>query len=256
MKKFLVFSLMVLSMIFLVSCGGDSKKEDKDSSKNGSEQTDDSGSDSSSDKDFTVDENIFEVPADQDNTAGAPCDPETFVEFCEGNAYVDCCEAYTDEGELQYLVRKNECNGETPVCFVSREKNEAEKREYNWAACYSSCEGENTGKGQACITYDNGYSFVLEDYRCIETSKGKLKFSEDETLCNSACSEDGKTCEIKQCDPAEDKSYCDENGILHECNDWLSLATVSFCENFPEEPLVCAYIENEDRFGCMSEPVD
>ena len=259
MKKFFVLSLIVLSMVFLVSCGGDSKKEDKESGKNGSEQTDDSdsgGTDSGSPEDYKVDENIFEVPAGQNNTPGAPCDDKTFVEFCDGNAYVDCSEEYVEgaegEGEYKFVVRKVECNGENPVCFVSRQKDEEENREYNWAACYSSCENEDIGKGQGCTTYDKGYSFILEDYECIETSKGKLKFSDDSTPCNSACSEDGKTCEIKECDPEKDTTYCDENGVLHECAEWSALESAYFCNSM--KMMVCRYEEDFGFFGCFDDP--
>ena len=248
MKKFFVLSLMVLSMICFASCGSsdDSKEE------NNKEGNKDGGNGNST----VVDENILEVPADQDNTVGAPCDDKTFIEFCDGNAYVDCSEEYVEEaegeGEYKYVVRKYECSGEAPVCFVSKYKSDEENKEYNWAACYSLCEKEDPDKGQGCTTYDSGYSFMIEEYECVETSKGRIKFSEDSTLCNSACSEDGKTCEIKKCDPSKDKPYCDENGVLHECAEWSGLESAYFCGSM--KLMTCRYDEDFGGFGCFDDP--
>ncbi|MBP5406642.1 hypothetical protein J6Z19_05780 [bacterium] len=257
MKKFFVLSLIVLSVIFLVSCGGGSKEE-KENGKNGSEQTDDSdsgGTDSGSPEDYKVDENILEVPADQDNTAGALCDPKTFVESCDGNAYIDCYEDWVDDETYAYIVHRTECSGEAPICFVSKHKNEEENREYNWANCYSSCENENTGKSEGCTSYDNGYSFLLEEYECVETSKGKLKFTGGAYKpCDSGCSADGKTCEIKKCDLEKDKPYCDENGVLHECSNWeegMVYQEAYFCGSM--KMMTCRYDEDFGGFGCFED---
>ena len=254
MKKFFVLSLMVLAMICFVSCGSsDDSKEEKEGNKKESKEENKEGGNGNS---TVVDENILEVPADQDNTAGALCDPKTFVESCDGNAYIDCYEDWVDDETLAYIVHRTECDKEAPVCFVSKRKNEEENREYNWVACYSSCENEDTGKGQGCTTYDKGYSFILEDYECIETSKGKLKFPGNglEIPCDSGCSADGKTCEIKECDPSKDKPYCDENGVLHECSEWEegNYQEAYFCGNM--KLMTCRYDEDFGDFGCFDDP--
>jgi len=246
MKKFFVLSLMVLSMIFLASCGSsskDSEKENKEENNN------------SSDEDpIVVDENTLEVPDDQDNTVGAPCDPKTFVELCDGNAYVDCTEDWVDEENMAYIVHRTECGEEAPVCFVSKHKNEEEHREYNWAACYASCENDDTGKSKSCASYDDGYTFLLEEYECVETSKGKLQFSGPVKPCDSGCSADGKTCETKECDPSKDKPYCDENGVLHECSEWEegNYQEAYFCGNM--KLMTCRYDEDFGKSGCFEDP--
>ena len=291
MKKFFVLSLLVLSMIFFVSCGGSSKKEDKENGKSDTEQnggsdsgdsgesgnsgdsgdpdnsgdlgnhgdSDNSGESGSSDnsgesgsgqaEDHTVDENLVEVPADQDNTENAVCNPETFVQFCDGNSLVFC----GSQEEGKWIVIKWQCEGKTPVCFTYAY---GEEERWNTADCYASCDNENEGPGENCASSDSGYTFEYERYTCIKTSKGKLKFIEETKYCDSACSEDGKTCEIKECNPAEDKAYCDENGVLHECADWVGMEIASFCERSDVADMVCRYIEDEDRFGCASEPVE
>ena len=272
MKKFFALSLMVLAMIFFVSCGSDSKKEDKEDNEDiqtDSEQNDDSdavdsgssgdsgdsdssgnsgdsgNSNSGSAEDHTVDENLVEVPADQDNTENAVCNPETFIQFCDGNSLVFC----GSQEEGKWIVIKWQCEGKTPVCFTYAY---GEEERYNQADCYASCDNENEGPGENCASNDSGYTFEYERYTCIKTSKGKLKFIEESKSCNSACSEDGKTCEINECNPAEYKAYCDENGVLHECPDWSGVETASFCERSEDTDMVCRYIEEEDRFGCMS----
>ena len=261
MKKFSILSLMVLLMVFCVSCGGsDSKKENKDNGKSDTEQNDSSdskdsaSSDDGSPEDYTVDENIAKVPADQDNTENAPCDYKTFVEFCDGNAYVDCSEEYVEEGEgegeYKYLVRKYECTEDAPICFTYRRNDEG--WEHNWAACFSTC--EKTGKSSECLSEEDGYSSWYSEYTCRQTSKGILKFYDTDKPCDSACSEDGKTCEIKECDLEKDKAYCDENGVLHECSDWGEgvFQAASFCGK--QKGMTCRYDEDFGGTGCFSNP--
>ena len=108
MKKFFVLSLMVLAMICFVSCGSsDDSKEEKEGNKKESKEENKEGGNGNS---TVVDENILEVPADQDNTAGALCDPKTFVESCDGNAYIDCYEDWVDDETLAYIVHRTECD--------------------------------------------------------------------------------------------------------------------------------------------------
>lgn len=292
MKKFFVFSLLVLSMIFFVSCSNKSNKDGIDDK--GGNQTDtgmtndndadtgdptndddtgadtgDSGNDNDSgdsandedtdsnnsgtddtDSEFVADENLFEVPADQNNTEGASCDPETFVEFCDGNAYVYCSEQYNEDDESIYIVEKYECDDEgSPICFTYRRNDEG--WEHNWAACFSSC--ETIGKDSECTADDDGFYFWYYESTCKQTSKGKLLFFGESIPCNSACSEDGKTCELKECDPATDAPTCDENGVLHYCDEYSKFTAAEFCaldgavceyDEFFEEA-VCLYYEDE-----------
>ena len=302
MKKFFALSLLVLSMIFFVSCGSDSKKEDKEGNQTDSEQNDDSDAgdsgssgdsgdsgdsgssgnsgdsgdsgssgnsgdsgdsgnsgDSGSDTadDFTVDENIFEVPADQDNTVGAPCDKKTFVEFCDGNAYVECSaesvgyDEIAEEEIIEYIVQKYECSEEYPTCLTYRKNDEG--WEHNWAVCLSTC--EKAGKTSECSSIDDGYYFWYSESICKQTSKGLFRFTGEERPCNSGCSEDGKTCEIKKCDPKKDKTYCDENNVLHECSDYeeeVYYQAVYFCGALKGR--ICGYDEEFEEFGCFPDP--
>ncbi|MBP5406643.1 hypothetical protein J6Z19_05785 [bacterium] len=287
MKKFFVLSFMVLSMIFFVSCSNKSNKDEiagKDGDQTNDTETDDSGndgdadtSDSGNDTDsgdsandddtdpnnsgtddidpeFVVDENLFEVPADQNNTEGALCDPQTFVEFCDGNAYVYCSEQYEND-EITNIVEKYECDDEeSPVCFTYRRNDEG--WEHNWAACFSRC--ETIGKGSECTSEDDGFYFWYYESTCKQTSKGKLLFFGEYIPCNSACSEDGKTCEIKECNPETDAPTCDENGVLHYCDEYSNFTAAEFCaldgavcgyDEFFEES-VCIYSEDEeDEWG-------
>ena len=270
MKKFFALSFMILSMVIFVSCGSKSDKKEtpgKDNGKTGAEQTDDSDAgitsddsdktDTAADEDYTVDENIFEVPADQDNTVGAPCDPKTFVEFCDGNAYVECSEEYdgydeaTDEAKYKYVVQKYECSEEYPICLTYRRNDEG--WEHNWAVCFSTC--EKAGKTSECSSVEDGYYFWYTEFICKQTSKGILKFTGEEKPCNSGCSEDGKTCEIKKCDPKKDKTYCDENNVLHECSDYeeeVYYQAVYFCGALKGR--ICGYDEEFEEFGCFPDP--
>ena len=283
MKKFFVLSLMVLAMLFLVSCenssssksevpdkdgnltdtdhtddsdGGDpgdsgnSGETDTDQQNDSGDTADDSDSNDSGttediDPEFVADENLFEVPADQNNTEGASCDPQTFVEFCDGNAYVYCSEQYNEDDELIYIVEKYECDDEeSPICFTYRRNDEG--WEHNWAACFSSC--ETIGKGSECTSEDDGFYFWYYESTCKQTSKGKLLFFGEAIPCNSACSEDGKTCEMKECNPETDAATCDENGVLHYCDEYSKFTAAEFCAL---DGAVCGYNEFFEESVCI-----
>lgn len=281
MKKFFMLSLMVLAMIFFVSCSnksdrdeisgkdgnqnsggadtGDSANDDdtgadtgdsandEDTDSGDSANDDDTDSGSNTDPEFVADENLFEVPAGQDNTDGAPCDPETFVEFCDSNTVVYCEEEeiYDDEGEpagYNYFVSKYECEEDDPVCLTYRRNDKG--WEHNWAACFSSC--ETIGKDSECIDEDN-FDFWYTEYVCKQTSKGKLLFYGEYIPCNSVCSEDGKTCKMEKCDPETDAPTCDENGVLHWCYESYGYLSAAFCEAYEG---VCGY-DNDGEAGCF-----
>ena len=298
MKKFFVLSLMVLSMVFLVSCGnsssskpevsdedgnqtdtdqtddsdggnpgdsGDSGETDADQQNDSGDTADDSDADSGDttddsdsndsgttediDPEFVADENLFEVPAGQNNTEGAPCDPETFVEFCDGNSVVYCEEEeiYDDEGETvgyDSYVEKYECEEEEPVCLTYLRNDEGKK--HNWAACFSRC--ETIGKDSECSTDEDGFDFWYIEYVCKQTSKGKLLFYSEYLPCNSACSENGKTCKMEKCDPETYEATCDEDGVFHWCYESYGYLSAAFCEAYEG---VCGYDEYYEENGCI-----
>lgn len=277
MKKFFVLSILVLSIMFFVSCGnsnsGKPEVSDKEGNRTDADQTDDADagktdaeqqndsddsdadsvvpaddSDSNDsetediDPEFVADENLFEIPANQDNTEGAPCDFQTFVEFCDGNAYIYCSpeEEYNEKGEIEekYFVERYECDEDAPVCFTYRRNDEG--WEHNWANCFSYC--ETIGKEPECAS-DDGFDFWYFESTCKQTSKGKLMFEGEAVPCNSVCSEDGKTCEIEECDPETYEATCDENGVLHWCWEYHGHVAAAFCGTHEE---VCRYNDELD----------
>ena len=148
-------------------------------------------------------------------------------------------------------MEKYECDEDTPVCLTYRRNDEG--WEHNWATCFSRC--ETLGKDSECTAEDDGFYFWYYESTCKQTSKGKLLFYGEDRPCNSACSEDGKTCEMEECDPETYVPTCDENGALHWCSEWYGYKAVEFCEidgavcgydEFLGEEAACIYPDDEE----------
>ena len=200
-----------------------------DSQPDGDADTTDSGNDSGdSQPDEDADtyekeeyEKTIPVPEDQNNEYGAPCDPGTFVEFCDEstNSVIYCDE----EGKVNY----DEC--EEAKCMTTIGIYGGEWKNKNYASCYETC--ETLKQNTECIDSD-----PIKDYRaggifikdfCLKTSKGNLEFYISEQ-CDTPCNEEKTACielykvpenqnneKDAPCDPGTFVEFCDGDTVVY-----------------------------------------
>ena len=130
---------------------------------------------------------LNKVPDDQDNTNGAECDYETFIQFCEGNTMVEC---------YNKKVSRTNCNKKT--CLTTIDVYGDEDAGKNYTDCYESCEEPADLDEKYCIfNMDLNIAIINNDY-CLETSAGYLEFWNVPTeYCENGCAEDGETCKTE-----------------------------------------------------------
>ena len=150
---------------------------------------------------------LQEVPANQNNTKGAECDPNTFVEHCRGSNMVLC---KYDDVKKKGKVTLDECNtGDTCNLTLIDGKNYPGCIGESWA-----CQQGDSGE-KACDTDDLGYE-LLRVYSCVLFDDGNYYQVYTETYCAGACST--KKCEPESCDPLVSKCSDDLQYTL-ECNE-------------------------------------
>lgn len=214
MKKFAVICGL-LAMCAFVGCD-----DDKDSSNGGS-----NGGGSSSG-------GIVQVPAGQNNTVGAACNYETFVESCDGNKVVYCGE--------------NESGASTVIsveCEASCVLTEASG--LNFATCSEwlteVCPKEGDKKYQCDVDEDG----VLGQFelKCQKWSDGKLHWYAINDKACTECSDTANGCIQKTCTASDTKCSDDFTGQM--CFD--NMLYTLMCE-YVDEDAMC---DDEDGVYCL-----
>ena len=168
----------------------------------------------------------YKAPEGQNNENDAPCDPETFVEFCDGNSVVSCI-----EGTVFRAGCSQSCLTTIGLYGEGVGKNTAN--------CYFPCEEPGPINTSPAICKDKTYyygdgSFKLgslrQDY-CLATSQGRSYFSGIITKeCNTACNSNGTEC-IGLKNPGtqnnEEGAACDVSTFIETCD----LNTSVYCAN-------------------------
>ena len=154
------------------------------------------------------------VPEGQDNTNGAECDSETFVEFCDGNTAVYCTGTVNRKDCGSYDPLERICV--TTVGLYSSHGNK------NYAWCYTSCETPGGyGEPESCseTPVDDYFVGTEEFYMCLKTSKGNLYFNDSLEVqtttkqCTTPCDAYGDRC-LPECGKGSDTPcYDSESGL-------------------------------------------
>ena len=246
-SKFLRYSLIAFISLGLTACGDDGKDNSKNpastettpgSGNDGGNNGGDNGSGNTGSVNSSVDENLIEVPASQNNTEDADCDEDSFVEHCDGNVVVFC---------FNEKVLRSDCAEVQKTCF-NQVKEDSKKVRRNYVNCLATCTTENV-KSKVCSYDDIDYSDILQEMVCVKTSKGLFNMKTDNyDYCGDVCKND--TCKINQpCGDYDDFGVCDgsigyfcdddaseENKVLHVLN-----CSGSKCVEDEDDTIYCGF---------------
>ena len=233
MKKCLSI-LCMASFLFALGCGDDdtskndnneNQSTDNDSSKtdtdSGNSGSDSGNSGSASEDALTLNEsNLQTVPSSQDNTEGAECDSDTFVESCVGDSVVYC---YYGE------VVKLDCASENYQCITTLETYNGSS--YNFANCYQSC--TTVGQSQTVCGYGDDYADTLDTYVCAKSSVGNVWNITDSQYCGTACS--NASCSVNQaCGSVDEDGTCQSGNAVYcsyNTDESAEVLHIEVCEN-------------------------
>ncbi len=162
---------------------------------------------------------VNEVPATQNSTIGAACNPDTFVEHCNGNNVLFC--DYADEDATSPTVVNWDCaEGNEPyTCAIT-----LDDRGMNYAECVSKttedvCSDEDLGAVDKVCSHDYDAYEIEEEFLCAQFNDGKNHwFWIGDSYCSDICSPE-KGCTQTRC---SGESYvCDANNTyVKECSEF------------------------------------
>ena len=204
MKKFAVICGL-LAMCAFVGCD-----DDKDSSNGGS-----NGGGSSSG-------GIVQVPAGQNNTVGAACNYETFVESCDGNKVIYCGESEDGSEVVKVLACQS-------ACIIT------EAGKLNYADCAEKYTEVCSAEGQVEYSCETDLYDILGlvTYKCQKWSDGKLHWSAVESEYCSSCTESANGCVKTTC--TGDSSACTDDVQGQMCIDGMLFTVV--CDMYDDEAM-------------------
>ena len=150
---------------------------------------------------------LQEVPEDQNNTTGAECDPDTFVQHCSGNTAVWC----EVNSKNTPVVKSDVCGDEHPTCSLTLINGK------NYAVCLGDDLACSKGdKEEAdCTTDMYGYE-LRRAYTCQQHADGNYYLTYHEDYCSGLCSTKG--CKTESCDPNLSKCGDDGGNYTLECD--------------------------------------
>ena len=175
---------------------------------------------------------LQEVPEDQVNTAGAECDPDTFVSHCNGNTAVWC----EVNSQNKPVVKSDVCADDYPTCSLTLMDNKN----------YPSCVGESLectkGSKEEVECTTDMYNYELRAaYTCMQHADGKYYYTYHEDYCSELCSTKG--CKTESCDP--NLSKCGEgNTYTLECDEIAPGKYIYKAQNCSPEDAVCATLQD------------
>ena len=187
---------------------------------------------------------LQDVPADQVNKAGEPCDPAKFVEHCNGNALVWC---ERDE-KGNYTVHADTCDSDRPQCGLSLLNGS------NHVVCYGSGDACSAGAKDDvyCDTDEYGYAISI-NYSCVQFEDGSYNYSYSGIkYCAGKCTK--TSCVEETCDPlAGHKCTEDGNNTLEcfELNDGRYVYHSFNCSSDGTAvPQKCGFIVGSEPISC------
>ncbi len=167
------------------------------------------------------------VPSGQNNTEGAECNIDTFVEYCDGNSAVYCGYEYDEKTDTErYKVEYYVCE-KNSLCMTALNR---EMRNYsNCIEPNDVCTTENSTDYYCEIlpfegedeSNDEGYVYQYK-YNCSYWSDGKLHWVYDEldsSYCSTACV-DGSGCQFNACIPGAASSCSDNLAVNCDWDEW------------------------------------
>lgn len=206
MKK-LALVCGLLAMIAFIGC-------DDDKNTNGGGGGNNSGSSAGS---------IASVPAGQNSAAGAACDPNTFVQFCDGNKAV-FCDFYDN------VVYVDACKTSCIVTYTDDHLNYADCENYYGAADNCTKEGD--------ISYECGVDgdglLGQSEYHCQKWSDGVMrKYAATGDYCTE-CTDVAGGCVQKSC-TGSDATCSEDLASGSMCYDGLLMTAL--CDLIDEDAM-------------------
>ena len=164
---------------------------------------------------------ITAVPAGQNNTNGAACNPDTFVQFCDGNNAVFC---YAN------VVMVDACSSSCIVTYSNDKLNYADCSDYYSATDNCTKEGE--------VSYECGVDedglLGQSEYHCQKWSDGVMrKYAAYGDYCTE-CTDAAGGCVQKSC-TGSDATCSDDLASGSMCYDGMLLT--AFCDLIDEDAM-------------------
>ena len=187
---------------------------------------------------------------------GAPCNPEAFSEFCDGDKAIFC--------DTDGIVAETTCDQAAGLKCATLPNFYA--KSINRAACYRDKDKCNTGERQMiCIDYNN--SSISGYQKCYKSINGELYFDWDlnaATLCRNAdklptscanATQCGDAIIVETCQSVGDKCTADlgYSGCAHFADLGATCYTQT-CTPKTSTPFVCdAYTSNDSSFNASQQ---
>ncbi len=138
---------------------------------------------------------------------GDECDPQTFVNKCDGNSYVNC----VDLGD-SFEILSYDCSRFDEICAVKNGN----------ANCYSyskKCDPDSTPEVNYCYKNETWTTSYIESLVCTKAYDGQYYLLSEENSCpdNGYCGSDVQCHDAQACDAHVFKETC-ENNIIVRCN--------------------------------------
>ncbi|MBQ9817925.1 MAG: hypothetical protein IJM59_10755, partial [Proteobacteria bacterium] len=174
---------------------------------------------------------LTKVPEEQNNTEGATCDRNTFVEHCDGLKVISC-----ETNDNKTIVEAEECE-EGYTCALSLLDGK------NRVMCIdskSTCK-KGTKDDIACDLDKYGFEMSVT-YKCLQFEDGNYYFAfAGLEYCSGLCTSKG--CSQVSCDPSKGHTCSEDGKATMECEETESGKYIYKSYNCSAEGAECAVYE-------------